>query len=93
MRLFHPDNRRLSARHAEIWAAYELVYTVVDFTAAGMFVLGSALFFFPATTYAATWLFLAGSVCFALKPSIRLTREVRLMSLGRVEEVADEFHG
>ncbi len=93
MKLFHPDNGLLSARHAEIWAAYELAFTIVDFTAAGMFVSGSALFFFPATTFAATWLFLVGSICFALKPTIRLAREVRLLSLGRVDEVADDFRG
>jgi len=93
MRLFDPGNRQLSVRHAEIWAAYELAYTVVDFAAAGMFVTGSALFFYPATTFAATWLFLVGSICFALKPTIRLAREVRLLSLGRVDELADDYHG
>jgi len=93
MKLFQPDNGRLSARHAEIWAAYELAYTIVDFTAAGMFVVGSVLFFFPATTYAGTWLFLIGSICFALRPTIRLAREIRLLSLGRVEEVADDLPG
>ncbi len=93
MRLFHPATRDLSARHAEIWATYELAYTIVDFFAAGMFVVGSALFFFPADAVPATWLFLVGSICFGLKPTIRLARELRLLSLGEVDKVADEFHG
>ena len=91
MSLFHPDNRNLTPRHAEIWAAYEIAYTAVDFLAAGMFVVGSALFFFPSTTYAATWLFLVGSVCFGLKPTIRLMRELKFLSMGRVERVASRF--
>ena len=93
MRLFHPDARFRSAHHAEVWAAYELAHTIVDFLAAGLFVAGSALFFFPSTTTAATWLFLVGSICFGLKPSIRLAREVKLLSMGRVEDVAERLHG
>ncbi len=92
MRLFQPGNRDMSARHADIWAAYELAYTIVDFAAAGMFVVGSALFFFPADAVPATWLFLVGSLFFGLKPTIRLVRELRLLSLGAVDKVADEFH-
>ncbi len=88
MKLFHPANRTCSDRHAEIWAAYEIAHTLIDFTAAGLFVIGSALFFFPSTTYAATWLFLIGSIFFGLKPTVRLIRELRLVSLGDVQSVA-----
>ncbi|MCB1407115.1 MAG: YrhK family protein [Rhodobacteraceae bacterium] len=91
MPIFHPDNRSRSPRHAEIWAAYEIAYTVVDFTAAALFVVGSALFFFASTTYAATWLFLIGSVFFGLKPTLRLIRELKLVALGRPDKVADMF--
>ena len=91
MTLFHPDNRTQSPRHAEIWAAFEVAYTIVDFSAAGMFIVGSALFFFPSTTYAATWMFLVGSVFFGLKPTIRLTRELKFLAMGRVEKVAEEL--
>jgi hypothetical protein len=90
---FHPDNRRFSRRHAELWAAFELAYTVVDFSAAGLFVLGSVLFLNPDTTYAATWMFIIGSIFFGLKPTIRLWREVKLVSLGHVDEVAERLDG
>lgn len=93
MKLFHPENRALSDRHADVWAAYEVAHTLIDFTAAGLFVIGSALFFFPSTTYAATWLFLIGSIFFGLKPTVRLLREIRLLSLGRVQDVAGETDG
>lgn len=93
MPLFHPDNRNASAAHAKLWAAYEIAYTAVDFSAAAMFVVGSVLFFWSSTTYAATWLFVIGSVFFGLKPTIRLVREVRLVSLGRDEAVAERLNG
>ncbi|MFC2968167.1 YrhK family protein [Acidimangrovimonas pyrenivorans] len=91
MSLFNPDNRNRTPQHCRIWAAYEVAYTFVDFSAAGMFVIGSALFFDQATTYLATWLFLVGSICFGLKPTLRLVREIHLLRLGDVEDVAEEL--
>lgn len=91
MSLFSPDTRTRTRRNAEIWAAYEIAYTFVDFSAAGMFVVGSALFFDQATTYLATWLFLIGSIFFGLKPTLRLVREIHLLRLGDVEDVAEEL--
>ncbi|MEJ2227795.1 MAG: YrhK family protein [Alphaproteobacteria bacterium] len=91
MKLFDPANRHRSNRHAEIWALYEIAHTLVDFTAASMFVIGSVLFFYPSTTYAGTWLFLIGSIFFGLKPTIRLVREIKLLSLGETEVVAEEL--
>jgi RsiW-degrading membrane proteinase PrsW (M82 family) len=88
MKLFHPDNRSASEEHARLWALYEIAYTVVDFLAALMFVVGSILFFWPSTTHNATWLFVIGSCFFGLKPSIRLVREIRLVSLGDPGAVA-----
>ena len=93
MTLFHPENKTRSARHARIWAAYEIAYTFVDFSAAGLFVVGSILFLSPATTYAATWLFIVGSVFFGLKPTIRLIRELKLVSLGEDDQVARRLDG
>jgi uncharacterized membrane protein YgdD (TMEM256/DUF423 family) len=93
VKYFHPDNRRYSPRHAEIWAAFELAYTFVDFSAAGLFVVGSVLFLSPDTTHAATWMFIVGSVFFGLKPTIRLWREVKLVSLGHADEVAERLDG
>ena len=57
---------------------YETVSIINDIVAGLLFVVGSALFFSPATTYAATWLFLIGSVSMLLRPTIRLTRRVHL---------------
>ncbi|MCA2010833.1 YrhK family protein [Cereibacter sphaeroides] len=89
--LFHPRNRDASPDHARIWAAYEIAYTLVDFCAAGLFVVGSILFLWPETTTTATWLFIIGSVFFGLKPTIRLVRELKLVSLGHMQEVAKQL--
>jgi hypothetical protein len=89
MRLFHPDARTQSDRAAREYALFEIAYTTVDFAAAALFVVGSVLFFYEATTYAGTWLFLIGSVCFALKPTIRLTRELNYWRRGDVDDLAE----
>lgn len=93
MSLFHPDNSRLSPEHAKVWAAYEVAHTIVDFLAAGLFVVGSILFFYPATVVLGTWLFLIGSICFGLKPTIRLAREVKFLRMGRYEKLAERLDG
>lgn len=88
MTLFAPENRTRTPRHARIWAAWEIVYTVVDFAAAFLFIIGSVFFFYASLTYWGTWMFLVGSVCFALKPTIRLIRELQYLAMGDVEDVA-----
>ena len=93
MKLFHPANRNASPDHQRLWAAYELAYTLVDFSAAGLFIVGSVLFLSPQTTQAGTWLFIVGSVFFGLKPALRLTREIRLVAMGDVQEVAARLDG
>ena len=87
MKLFHPDNRHRSQAHARLYAYCELAYTVVDVSAAVLFVIGSALFFSEATTEVATWLFLIGSVLFGLRPSIRLYRELRYLKMGDFDDI------
>ena len=62
----------------------------MDFTAAGLFVVGSALFFFASTAYVATWMFLIGSIFFGMKPTIRLMREIRFVRMGRYEALEQE---
>lgn len=57
---------------------YETLAIANDFLAGVTFVLGSVLFFSEATTYAATWMFLVGSVLFLLRPAIRLSRRIHL---------------
>lgn len=89
MTMFHPGNSAKSSRHEKIWAQYEILYTVVDFAAALMFVVGSVLFFFPDTTYEATWLFLVGSIFFAMKPTIRLVRELQYLAIGDTDDHQD----
>ena len=91
MTLFAPENRELTPRHARIWAAWEIVYTIVDFAAAFLFIVGSVFFFYASLTYWGTWMFLVGSVCFALKPTIRLVRELQYLAMGDVTDLAAEL--
>lgn len=89
MRLFNPDTPQRSARHIRLYAMYELGFTIVDFAASILFVIGSALFFYASTVVLGTWMFLAGSICFGVKPSIRLIREFHLLSLGDDSTLAE----
>ncbi|MBK0398680.1 YrhK family protein [Limibaculum sp. M0105] len=86
---FDPNTRGQSARHRRIYAAYEVLYTAVDFSAAAFFVVGSVLFLNEATVRTGTWLFIIGSICFAAKPSIRLIREVHFWQIGRTDILAE----
>lgn len=92
MRLFHPENRTTDVRSQRLYAAFEVWYTVVDFAAALCFIVGSVLFFDEDTATTATWMFLSGSLCFALKPTLRLVRELRLLKMGDTARLA-ERHG
>ena len=89
MQLFHPENRTRSEHNKRIYAYSEIWYTAVDFGAAFAFLVGSVLFFWESTQYSATWLFVAGSVLFAMKPTIRLVRELRYFEEGKFGELAD----
>lgn len=84
MKFFNPDNHTRSDRHKKIYAYCEIAYTIVDVSAAALFVVGSLLFFSAATTYVGTWLFLVGSVLFGLRPTIKLYREFAYLN-------ADDF--
>ncbi|POF29345.1 YrhK family protein [Roseibium marinum] len=86
-RLFDTGNRTATADHAEVVRKYELYRTLVEFLAAFAFVVGSVFFFYESLLYAGTWLFLVGSILFAVRPSIRLLLELRLANL----PVPDEF--
>ena len=89
--LFESGHRDKSIRLRRHFAAYEIAYTFVDFLAAILFVIGSIMFFSESWVYTGTWLFLIGSVCFALKPTIRLVRELRLTAIGDEEVAAAKF--
>lgn len=80
-KLFDHSIRSASPAHAEMVRKYELYRTVVEFLAAATFVIGSIFFFFPSLVFAGTWLFLIGSILFAVRPSIRLLLELRLANL------------
>jgi len=67
-------------------AIYEWAHLLVDFGAALMFVVGSILFLYPQDVRTGTWLFLVGSIFFAMKPTIRLVRFLHLRRLARRAE-------
>ncbi|MCO6387064.1 YrhK family protein [Aliihoeflea sp. 40Bstr573] len=77
-----------SARRKEIYAAYELWYTVVDVGAALSFLAGSILFLSDATKTLGTYLFIVGSALFLMKPAIRLTREAQYAAHGDADTLA-----
>ena len=81
MRLLDPALKDLSPRHLELWWRYQVVRTAVDFGAAMCFVLGSAFFFFSSLTTDADWLFLSGSILFAVKPTIDMIGSLHLRRL------------
>ncbi|WP_166415928.1 YrhK family protein [Cochlodiniinecator piscidefendens] len=85
---FHPDNARRSEQHAKIYAIYEIIYTIVDFSAAALFLVGSYLFFYKSTTDPAIWMFIVGSGLFGFKPTLRLIREVHFWRMGNKAELA-----
>ncbi len=89
MGLFRHENREASEQAKALYARYEIAHTAVDFAAAILFLVGSFLFFREDTQYAATWLFVIGSACFALKPTLRLIREIRLYRMGKLQTLAD----
>lgn len=88
MRIFLPENFSKTAEHERIYALFEICHTALDFTAASLFIVGSVFFFWQSTQYLATWLFVIGSICFALKPASRLMRELKYLRMGRIEELA-----
>ena len=93
MKFFNPENRNRTERHREIWAAYEIAYTAVDFGASFSFVAGSILFFYEDLQTAGTWLFLIGSILFAGKPTIRFARELKYAAMGDYRDVAKRANG
>ena len=82
MAMFSPENSTRSPEHQRVYALFEIWYTAVDFAAAFQFIVGSVFFFWKSTQTAGIWLFICGSVCFALKPTIRLMRELRYLRMG-----------
>ncbi|MEM6939125.1 MAG: YrhK family protein [Pseudomonadota bacterium] len=88
MKMFEHQTRHLAPRSKKVYARFEIAYTLADFLAALLFILGSIMFFSEAWTYLGTWLFLIGSVLFATKPTLRLLREVYLYRQGEYADLA-----
>ena len=85
---FFRDQTHSHPRKQRIYAAYELARTAVDLMAALFFVVGSAFFFFPSYETPALWCFLLGSILFAVKPTLKFSREVHLARIGDAEDLA-----
>ncbi len=81
MKLLDPVLHDLTPQHLALYWRYQVVRTLVDFGAAVCFIIGSGFFFFTATTLAADWLFLIGSILFAAKPTIDVARSAHLRRL------------
>ena len=93
MALFAPENRTKNRENAKLYAIIEIAYTFVDFAAAGLFIVGSVLFFKESTMNVGTWCFVVGSVCFALKPTLRLGRELMYAKRDKVDSLAERAEG
>lgn len=87
---FKTSLRWTSPRHEVIVRRYEIARTAIEFLAAVAFIVGSILFFYPALVYAGTWLFVIGSVLFAVRPTIRLALELHIARLPRLAPLASE---
>lgn len=81
MKLLDPHLADLTPAHVALYWRYQVVRTLVDFGAAVCFVIGSAFFFFESMATPADWLFLLGSILFALKPTIDVIRSAHLKRL------------
>ena len=68
-------------QHGKVYGQYQTVYDTVDLLAAIAFVVGSALFFSDKTQIAATWLFLIGSIFFAVRPLVHVARDFHMARL------------
>lgn len=91
MTLFSHENRERSAESRRVFAAFEIAHTIVDFIAAFCFLIGSVLFFWAAWETVAIWFFVVGSACFALKPTLRLVRELKLAAMGDTKDLAERY--
>lgn len=81
--IMRPDAATKSQEHREVYRGYEIMHTLVDFTAALLFLVGSVMFFYPSLKDLAIWAFILGSVFFALKPTVKLAREFHYLAIDR----------
>ncbi len=79
--IFAQQNRTITPKHVTTATRYEIARTLVEFLAAVAFIIGSVMFFWASWQDAGTWLFLIGSILFAVRPTVRLAMELHLASL------------
>jgi len=91
VKLFQHKNREASDASRLLYAQYEIAYTVVEFLAAVLFIIGSIMFFYDELQTAGTWMFLIGSLFFAAKPALRVSREIKLYRMGDVADLAQRY--
>lgn len=77
-----PLNIKIGRDELVVRQRYEVASICNDIVIAIWFIIGSLLFFSESTTFAATWLFLIGSVQMMIRPGIRLARRVHLQKIG-----------
>lgn len=88
MTVFAPNTRTASKLHGKLYAAYELAFTIVQFSAGQLFLVGSWMFFYKAWETQAIWMFVIGSALFVIGPSPKLLRELRYVLIGDYKDLA-----
>lgn len=86
MAIFDPQNATHSPAVRRVYAQSSMLVALINFLAAIAFIVGSVLFFNTATTTTGTWLFLIGSIFFAVSPTVTLLREMRLDAISKEEK-------
>lgn len=76
--MFDPKLPTASRQHEQVYRAFEWINTVVELSAALLFLIGSLMFFSEDWLGTGIWLFVLGSAAFAVRPVLTLVREVRL---------------
>jgi hypothetical protein len=84
--LYDPRLITASPRHAGIYAVYEHVYAWADAAAAVAFIVGSIFFLYPDLKHPGEWLFVVGSVLFAVVPLAKHLQAVHMRRLTLPEE-------
>ncbi|MFD1797505.1 hypothetical protein FQV27_11895 [Paracoccus aurantiacus] len=88
---FRPDLNARSEEARVLKAKVEVAYTIANFVAAIFFLLGSIMAFWPSTGTLTTWMFILGSVVFAIKPTLNAWREVKLYQMGDAKRLAEDL--
>lgn len=88
---FRPDLNAQSEEAKIFYARVEVAYTILNFVAAIMFLIGSIMAFWPSTGTVSTWMFIFGSIVFAIKPTLNAWREMKLYRMGDTSRLAKDI--